>query len=91
MAIVNTDLRDQRKFAEAGPQFYAAAQLNPGSPEPWNELASVLIVSEQYPQALAASYPMKLRTGLFALRHAPAPSIRKSQSAREPRHSPRFA
>jgi tetratricopeptide (TPR) repeat protein len=47
-------LRDQRKFPDAEQQFLAAAKLNPKAIQPWNELAAVLIVAEQYPQAIAA-------------------------------------
>jgi tetratricopeptide (TPR) repeat protein len=47
-------LRDQRKFNEAASQFLAASKLKADAVQPWNELASVMIVSEQYPQALAA-------------------------------------
>ena len=47
-------LRDERKFPEAAAQFETAARLNPTALKAWNELASVLTVSEQYPQALAA-------------------------------------
>jgi tetratricopeptide (TPR) repeat protein len=47
-------LRDQRKFTEAGPQFLAAAQIQPDAVEAWSELAAVLILTEQYPQAVAA-------------------------------------
>ncbi len=47
-------LRDQRKFPDAAAQFETAANMNPSAVEAWNELASVLTVSGQYPQALAA-------------------------------------
>jgi tetratricopeptide (TPR) repeat protein len=47
-------LRDQRNFDAAPPQFLAAAQLKPDLAEPWNELASILVVAERYTQALAA-------------------------------------
>ena len=47
-------LRDQRTFADAAQQFLAASKLRPEAIQPWNELAAVLIVAEQYPQALAA-------------------------------------
>ncbi len=47
-------LRDQRRFAEAGPQFLAASKLKPDAVQPWNELSGVLITAEQYPQALEA-------------------------------------
>jgi len=47
-------LRDQRKFADAAVQFSAATRIKPDAIEAWNELASMLVLSEQYPQALAA-------------------------------------
>ncbi len=47
-------LRDQRRFADAVPQFLAASKLQPDAVQPWNELSGVLITSEQYPQALEA-------------------------------------
>jgi tetratricopeptide (TPR) repeat protein len=47
-------LRDERKFAEAAPQFLAASKLKPDAVAPWNELSGVLVVAEQYTQALAA-------------------------------------
>jgi tetratricopeptide (TPR) repeat protein len=46
--------RDRREFPIAANQFLAAAKLKPDSAEAWNEAASVLMVAEQYPQALAA-------------------------------------
>ncbi len=47
-------LRDQRKFELAAPQFLAASKLKPEAAQPWNELAGVLIVGEQYAQGIAA-------------------------------------
>lgn len=47
-------LRDQKKYAEAAPQFQHAARLAPGSGEAWNELAAVLMLLKQYEPALAA-------------------------------------
>jgi tetratricopeptide (TPR) repeat protein len=47
-------LRDQRKFSDAVPQFFAATQLQPQAAQPWNEMAALLVTSEQYPQAIAA-------------------------------------
>jgi tetratricopeptide (TPR) repeat protein len=47
-------LRDQRKLHDAAVQFLAVVQLKKDSIEAWNELAGVLIVDEQYPQAIAA-------------------------------------
>jgi tetratricopeptide (TPR) repeat protein len=46
--------RDRRDFPKAGAQFIAAGQLTPDSVEAWNEAASVLVLAELYPQALAA-------------------------------------
>jgi len=47
-------LRDQRKFPEAATEFSAAARIDPKSAVAWNELASALVIAEDYPQALAA-------------------------------------
>jgi len=47
-------LRDQHQFIPAANQFAASAKLKPDSKEAWNELAGVLTLAEQYPQALAA-------------------------------------
>jgi tetratricopeptide (TPR) repeat protein len=46
--------RDQRKFPEAAQDFLAATKIKPDSAEAWSELASVLVVAEDYPGALAA-------------------------------------
>ena len=48
------ELRDQRQFVPASNQFYTAAKLKPASKEAWNELASVLIIHEDYAAGLAA-------------------------------------
>ena len=47
-------LRDERQFMPAANQFAAAAQQKPAAKEVWNELAGVLTLAEQYPQAIAA-------------------------------------
>jgi tetratricopeptide (TPR) repeat protein len=47
-------LRDERKLVPAAEEFAAAAKIRPDSVEAWNELASALIVNENYPQGLAA-------------------------------------
>jgi tetratricopeptide (TPR) repeat protein len=47
-------LRDERKFPSAAEQFQAAAQAKPDLPAAWSELAGVLVMMEQYPQALGA-------------------------------------
>jgi tetratricopeptide (TPR) repeat protein len=48
------ELRDARQFIPAANQFAAAAKLKPDTKDVWNELAGVLTLAEQYPQALAA-------------------------------------
>lgn len=47
-------LRDQRKFPEAASQFKAAAARQPDQSAPWNELAGVLLLMDQYQAALDA-------------------------------------
>jgi tetratricopeptide (TPR) repeat protein len=47
-------LRDQRKFPDAARDFFAATKIKPDSVDAWSELASVLVVAEDYPGALAA-------------------------------------
>jgi tetratricopeptide (TPR) repeat protein len=47
-------LRDQRKFPEASSEFSAAARIDAKSVVAWNELASALVLAQDYPQALAA-------------------------------------
>lgn len=47
-------LRDQRKTHEAAQQFYEATKLRPAAADAWSEFAGMLILNEQYPQALAA-------------------------------------
>jgi tetratricopeptide (TPR) repeat protein len=47
-------LRDESQFMPAASQFAAASQQKPTDKEAWNELAGVLALAEQYPQALAA-------------------------------------
>ena len=47
-------LRDEHRLAEAARQFSAAGQIKPDSAEAWNELASALIVGQNYVEGLAA-------------------------------------
>jgi len=47
-------LRDQKQYAPAAREFLAAARIHPESKEAWSELASMLILLESFPQALAA-------------------------------------
>jgi tetratricopeptide (TPR) repeat protein len=54
-------LRDQRRFAVAAQEFLAASKLKPEAPQPWNEIAGVMIAAEQYPQALAALDQVRAR------------------------------
>lgn len=46
--------RDKRDYLAAANEFLAAARLKPDSVPAWNEAVSVLVLGEQYPQALAA-------------------------------------
>ncbi len=47
-------LRDRRNFVPASQQFFAAAQLKGDSVEAWSELSGVLMLTDQYPEALNA-------------------------------------
>jgi tetratricopeptide (TPR) repeat protein len=47
-------LRDERKFVPAAQQFQEAIRVRQDSREAWNELAGMLILSEDYGRALAA-------------------------------------
>ncbi len=46
--------RDKHDYAAAAGQFAAAAAIKPDAVEAWNEAANAFVLSEQYPQALAA-------------------------------------
>lgn len=52
--IYGTSLRDQKKYSDAARQFFAATQKRPDSKEAWNELIGMLVVLDDFPQALAA-------------------------------------
>src|SRR5262249_39411811 len=54
-------LRDQRKFADSAQQFLAASKLKPEAPQPWNEISGLMVVVENYPQALAALDQVRAR------------------------------
>jgi Tfp pilus assembly protein PilF len=47
-------LRDQHKLLPAAQQFLAATKIKPDSVPAWNELASALIINENYAEGLAA-------------------------------------
>jgi tetratricopeptide (TPR) repeat protein len=47
-------LRDQRKFPQAAQDFLGAAKMKPDSAEAWSELASVLVIADDFAAALGA-------------------------------------
>jgi len=47
-------LRDQRKYDQAAREFLRATEREPTSREAWSELASMLMLLEDYPRAIAA-------------------------------------
>jgi Tfp pilus assembly protein PilF len=47
-------LRDERRLVPAAQQFLAASKVKPDAVEAWNELASALIISQNYAEGLAA-------------------------------------
>ena len=57
-------LRDQREFPAAAQEFARAAQAKPDSKDAWSELAGVLILNENYPQALIALDKVKELGGI---------------------------
>ncbi len=52
--ITGRALRDQRQLMAAAQHFAVATKLHPEDAKAWNELASALIVSENYAEGLAA-------------------------------------
>ena len=48
------ELRDLRRFADAAAEFGRVAEAKPDSVPAWNELAGVLVILQNYPQAMAA-------------------------------------
>src|SRR6266581_2929763 len=52
--IYGSSLRDQKKYNAAAREFYMAAQQRPDAKEAWSELAGMLILLNDFPQALAA-------------------------------------
>ena len=47
-------LRDLKQYPAAAAEFYRLTQAQPDSVEPWGELASMLILLQDYPRALDA-------------------------------------
>jgi tetratricopeptide (TPR) repeat protein len=47
-------LRDQKNYQGAAREFWSVAQAKPDFKDAWSELAAMLILLENYPQALAA-------------------------------------
>lgn len=56
-------LRDQKKYPAAAQEFYKVVQAKPDNREAWGELAGMLILMEQYPQALTALDRVKALSG----------------------------
>ncbi|MFN0171944.1 MAG: tetratricopeptide repeat protein [Bryobacteraceae bacterium] len=52
--VHGTLLRDQKKYSPAAREFFEATRLKRESREAWSELASMLTLLENFPQALAA-------------------------------------
>jgi tetratricopeptide (TPR) repeat protein len=52
--IYGTSLRDQKQYSPAAREFFAATQRRPDSREAWSELAGMLVLLNDFPQALAA-------------------------------------
>ena len=52
--VVGRIRRDQHQYRNAAEDFIAAASLRSTSVEAWNEAATAFVLSEQYPQAIAA-------------------------------------
>lgn len=52
--VVGRLRRDRHKYVEAAQEFTVAARIKPDSVEAWNEAATAFVLSDQYPQALAA-------------------------------------
>jgi tetratricopeptide (TPR) repeat protein len=61
--IYGTSLRDQKQYGAAAREFLAATQKQPGSREAWSELAGMLILLNDFPQALAALDKVKALGG----------------------------
>lgn len=52
--VVGRLRRDRHDYRNAADLFVAAAAIKPDAVEAWNEAASAFVLSEQYPQAIAA-------------------------------------
>jgi tetratricopeptide (TPR) repeat protein len=65
-------LRQQKKYGPSAQEFLKVAQAKPDRAEAWSELAGVLVLMDQYPQALAALDKVKAlnaeKPGHFYLR-----------------------
>lgn len=62
-------LRDQKQFAPAARAFFSATKIRPDSKEAWNELSGMLIMMEDFPQALAALDRVKALGGEIPAHH----------------------
>jgi len=61
--MFGTSLRDQKQYRPAAREFLAATQLKPDAPDAWSELAGMLILLDDFPQALAALERVKALGG----------------------------
>ncbi len=52
--VVGRLRRDRHKYVEAAQEFMTATRIKPDSVEAWNEAATAFVLSDQYPEALAA-------------------------------------
>lgn len=67
--VYGSMLRDQKQYAPAAREFLGAAKTRPDSKEAWNELAGMLILLENFPQALAALDRVKALGGETPAHH----------------------
>jgi len=52
--VVGRLRRDRHSYVEAAKEFTTAARIKPDSVDAWNEAATAFVLSDQYPEALAA-------------------------------------
>ena len=61
--MYGSSLRDQKKYAAAAREFFAGTQIRADSKDAWNELAGMLILLDDFPQAMAALDRLKALGG----------------------------
>jgi tetratricopeptide (TPR) repeat protein len=52
--MYGSSLRDQKNYRAAAREFFAASQIKPDDKQAWNELAAMLILSDDFAQGMAA-------------------------------------